>query len=103
EWSPGYGSAGTETAQRRRGRERRGKAAERFSSYRESNSLRLDAALLDHPPPLLLLAGEVRGRFLGAARDHGQAAILVELHLVRSGEHFADVRIQRVDDRARRA
>src|SRR5712671_216159 len=69
----------------------------------QSTSLRLDAALLDDAPPLLLLAFQVRGGLLGRARDDRQTPLLVELHLFGGGERLADVRIQRVDNRTRRA
>src|SRR2546427_3805772 len=46
-------------------------------------SLRLDAALLDDPPPLLLLAFQVSGRLLRRARDYREPPLLVELHLER--------------------
>src|SRR4029077_20085333 len=74
--------------------------AERSSTRR---SLRLHAALLDDARPLLLLALEVGGGLLGRAVDDRQPALLPELHLVRHAEHLADVRVERVDNRARRA
>src|SRR2546426_8693719 len=68
-----------------------------------SELLRLDATLLDDACPLLLLPFQVRGGRLGRARDYRQPALFVELHLVGRGEDLADVRIQRIDNRARRA
>src|SRR6266480_3477489 len=56
-------------------------------------SLRLDAALLDDPPPLLLLAFQVSGRLLRRARDYREPPLLVELHLAGPGEDLTDVRI----------
>src|SRR3954468_2869556 len=66
-------------------------------------SLRLNAALLDHAAPLLLLAGKVGGGLLWRTRDHRQPPLLPELHLVGRSEHLADMGIERVDDRARGA
>src|SRR5512142_2843399 len=68
-----------------------------------SMSLRLDAALFDHPPPLLLLAFEMRNRFLRGTGDHRHTALLVGLDLVGRRHDFPDVRIERVDDGSRRA
>src|SRR3954470_13769849 len=64
-------------------------------------SLRLDAALLDAARPFLLLNLQVRGRFFRCARNYGQPALFVELYLLGGGEYLADMRIERLDNRAR--
>src|SRR5215467_8357943 len=73
-----------------------------FSACQYSGSLDANVPFLDDLAPFLRFSPELRGEFLGRARDDLEAHLLEESRLLRSSQCLPDPRVAQRDDLRRR-